>query len=266
MTTSRRTFLLEVLGTGGGLAAAALLRGCAPGVDAAPLADSAAPVDGKVSVEVARYPELAQEGGAIAVRVPGQKTPILLVHPSAERFAAFAYLCPHAGCPLGFSGGDIVCPCHASRFDLSGAVLNPPARQALQTYPVRFNATSGDLVIDLAAGDADMPPYSGGEVIFALADYPQLAQPGGSVVGAPAGLGRPILVVALVAGGYAALDATCTHLACVVAFSAEHGQIECPCHGSTFTTSGAVSHGPAAAPLSAYAVVSDGMSIVVSIP
>jgi Rieske Fe-S protein len=51
---------------------------------------------------------------------------------------AFSAVCTHQGCTVGsVSGGAIVCPCHASRFDVqTGAVLSGPAPQALPTIPV----------------------------------------------------------------------------------------------------------------------------------
>jgi len=54
-------------------------------------------------------------------------------------------------------------------------------------------------------------------------------------------------------GGLYAINATCTHLGCLVA-QAQAG-FECPCHGSQFTANGAVTTGPATQPLN-YAAMS----------
>lgn len=47
--------------------------------------------------------------------------------------------------------------------------------------------------------------------------------------------------------GLYAINATCTHLGCLVK-QASAG-FECPCHGSQFAATGAVTHGPAGQPL-----------------
>jgi cytochrome b6-f complex iron-sulfur subunit len=39
-------------------------------------------------------------------------------------------------------------------------------------------------------------------------------------------------------GKYSALSGTCTHAGCTVGYNSGSGKIECPCHGSVFTTSG----------------------------
>jgi cytochrome b6-f complex iron-sulfur subunit len=51
---------------------------------------------------------------------------------------------------------------------------------------------------------------------------------------------------------FTVLTATCTHADCTVA-GFEGSQYVCPCHGSTFTTSGAVVNGPAPRALQMFA-------------
>lgn len=61
--------------------------------------------------------------------------------------------------------------------------------------------------------------------------------------------------------GLYALNATCTHLGCLVK-SAQTG-FACPCHGSEFAATGAVTHGPAAASLNHAALTLDDTGKVV---
>ena len=42
-----------------------------------------------------------------------------------------------------------------------------------------------------------------------------------------------------------AVEATCTHLGCLVAWNADSQQIECPCHGAHYNLRGEVLRGPA---------------------
>ena len=61
--------------------------------------------------------------------------------------------------------------------------------------------------------------------------------------------------------GLYAINATCTHLGCLVK-QAPAG-FECPCHGSQFTADGAVTNGPATLPLNYSALSIDAEGKVV---
>jgi len=55
------------------------------------------------------------------------------------------------------------------------------------------------------------------------------------------------------------LNAVCTHLGCVVPWSAANNKFMCPCHGSQYAPTGAVVRGPAPLPLAlAHADIVDG--------
>jgi Rieske Fe-S protein len=42
--------------------------------------------------------------------------------------------CPHAGCNVNYENNKFVCPCHQSKFNLEGHVLQGPAESDLDPY------------------------------------------------------------------------------------------------------------------------------------
>jgi len=72
---------------------------------------------------------------------------------------------------------------------------------------------------------------------------------------------EPIFIGKQPDGSYAALRMYCTHKGC--ALNAAPDKLVCPCHGSEFTTSGAVTKGPATTPLQSFKVSADSQSIIV---
>jgi Rieske Fe-S protein len=73
-----------------------------------------------------------------------------------------------------------------------------------------------------------------------------------------------IVVTQPKAGEFKAFSAICTHKGCTVA-KVENGTIDCPCHGSKYDmTTGAVTAGPAPAPLPPKTVTASGGSITVT--
>lgn len=76
--------------------------------------------------------------------------------------------------------------------------------------------------------------------------------------------GLPLLIVRRSASDYTVLSSRCPHKGCGV--EAPKGEtIRCPCHGSTFDLSGAVTHGPAVGPLMSYPSSYDAMSHTVTV-
>ena len=110
---SRRTFItsLTLLITSGGL----LLRYLVP-----------------------RSPEKRRE----LVRVGGEAIPMngalvyrqerVLLMRNSGGVSALSLVCTHLGCTVMVTDGDISCPCHGSRFDRQGRVLQGPATAPLR--------------------------------------------------------------------------------------------------------------------------------------
>jgi cytochrome b6-f complex iron-sulfur subunit len=77
----------------------------------------------------------------------------------------------------------------------------------------------------------------------------------------PAG---PVLIVGTSkAKNLTAIDPSCTHAGCTVAWKADAKKFACPCHGSEFGIDGKVQKGPATSPLKTYAAKIEGDSVVV---
>lgn len=315
MSSTRRDFMVQ---TGvGGVALATLQVGCGNDVIAAPIAQATVtddPTDnvsyGTVSLILKDFPDLALAGGAVTIHLLPLKQPerlrpfklpsppsLLVAHagPSGDpnEYIAVDSACPHAGCPLGFAHGEIQCPCHSSRFralpvandprTCIGEATHGPARQGPTPYQVTLSPDGGTVLIDLkttvGCGTVHLPALVGNQLTLAIADYPTLAQPGGSLIGRPAGAASPVAIVrvsgASDASAFSALTAVCTHLGCTVDYSngmsanacgpVTGGGFVCGCHCSKFDVAGAVLQGPATTPLKKYAATFDGTTLTITV-
>ncbi|NCA86894.1 MAG: Rieske (2Fe-2S) protein [Clostridia bacterium] len=81
--------------------------------------------------------------GNIANLAKGSVTPFrsgqfYLVRLEDGGLLALSLKCTHLACSVSWdaAGKQFVCPCHASQFDMTGNVINPPAPRALDYYPV----------------------------------------------------------------------------------------------------------------------------------
>jgi cytochrome b6-f complex iron-sulfur subunit len=63
---------------------------------------------------------------------------------------------------------------------------------------------------------------------------------------------------------FTALTAVCTHEQCTVS-GFQSSQYVCPCHGSRFTTSGAVANGPASSPLRQFTTRFVGATLTITL-
>jgi Rieske Fe-S protein len=99
---------------------------------------SAGLVNGAVTFTVDASSPLASVGSAALVQA---STGNFLVSRSAQdAFAALSAFCTHEGCTVsGFQSPTYVCPCHGSKFNLSGGVVQGPAIAPLRAFTARFS-------------------------------------------------------------------------------------------------------------------------------
>jgi Rieske Fe-S protein len=80
---------------------------------------------------------LADVGGASLVESPAGV--FLLSRASDSVFSAIEGVCTHEGCTITEAdGATYVCPCHGSRYNRSGQVVNGPAKSSLRQYASTF--------------------------------------------------------------------------------------------------------------------------------
>lgn len=140
--TGRRGFLA--------LSAGALL-GSLPACAA--LASVSVPATGgRVVVVPGQHPSLDDAGGFLTVRPEGWRLPLYVLRREDGGFAALSPVCTHLGCVVEVQGPVLVCPCHGSTYDRTGAVIRGPAPRPLRSLPTTLEP-DGTLVIDVRAGE-----------------------------------------------------------------------------------------------------------------
>jgi nitrite reductase/ring-hydroxylating ferredoxin subunit len=93
--------------------------------------------------------EQVAEGAAAVFAVDGGEVGVARVDGTLY---AFSDICTHRGCNLvdggDLEGTEITCGCHGSVFSVeSGAVIDGPATQPIETYPVR--ESDGEIQIEV---------------------------------------------------------------------------------------------------------------------
>ena len=138
---SRRDFLARA---GGAAAIAAAVAACGDGVLSAPFS-SRRKGDGPWGISVADFSGLATIGTLVEVE-PGIAVKRTGVAP--DTFEGFDMTCTHLGCTTNLQSQVFVCPCHASRFDANGDVLQGPATFPLRQLPVVYDSGTNTITIN----------------------------------------------------------------------------------------------------------------------
>lgn len=140
---TRRTFLAK---SALAAAAAALATGCGNGEFGPPLPSHGGTTrpSGSVTIKVSNFPGLQTVGTLVAVAVERAA-----VRQDASSFLALSTICTHQGCDADIDGArnEVACPCHGSRFDNQGNVVNGPAQSPLLQLQTSYNAATDELTI-----------------------------------------------------------------------------------------------------------------------
>lgn len=105
-------------------------------------------VGSQIRVFIANVPELVAIPSAFLIEV----AQTIVIRTGALSFNALTAVCTHVGCTVSnFSGGQLICPCHGSAFDLNGNVLVGPAVGALAPFNASFDSTKNELLITKGA-------------------------------------------------------------------------------------------------------------------
>ncbi|NEP10420.1 MAG: Rieske 2Fe-2S domain-containing protein [Symploca sp. SIO2C1] len=81
------------------------------------------------------------------VTILDKKAGVLLVrNPENKQISAVNPKCPHQGCIVEWDAEEkyLNCPCHSSKFDATGDLLEGPATESLPTYETK---EEGDLIL-----------------------------------------------------------------------------------------------------------------------
>ena len=101
----------------------------------------------RIRLSLAELPQLGQAGGYVKVYPFGFAHPIVVFeHPSGETFA-ISTTCTHAGCEVRKTKSKFECPCHGSRYDLTGQVIRGPAPANLTRFPVKKEGDFLEIVL-----------------------------------------------------------------------------------------------------------------------
>jgi cytochrome b6-f complex iron-sulfur subunit len=124
------------------LAGLAACAACRPGAEsdtsALPDVEDLPPVGdpGWWLASFADHPQLADVGGSAEVHVTEALLHAIVVRTARSEAIAVWSICSHGACVIAWEGstGELLCPCHGSRFGLDGAVLGGPAPEALDAF------------------------------------------------------------------------------------------------------------------------------------
>jgi cytochrome b6-f complex iron-sulfur subunit len=150
--------------------------------------------------------------------------------------------------------------CIATSLPVAIAACTPsdPAEDTAETPAVEVPAAEVPTAEMPAAADSSSARADGFAAVGSVADLAAAGFLTSTTIAA-----APVIVVRDPANtaSVIAVDSTCTHRGCPVAWAAS--EFVCNCHGSKFSADGAVTNGPAANPLATYEAKIEGDQVLV---
>jgi cytochrome b6-f complex iron-sulfur subunit len=107
-------------------------------------------VNNEISISLDASSPIANKNTRALVLYNNNAGAIIVEHNADDTYTAISGICTHQGCIVSdFEGSSnvFVCPCHNSRFDLNGHVVQGPASTNLAGYNTRVENNS--LIITL---------------------------------------------------------------------------------------------------------------------
>jgi cytochrome b6-f complex iron-sulfur subunit len=160
MTISRRVFLVKSAGTIAVLSTSGLvstiINSCGGNNPSGPSNVSTMNIiqgtvsNNEITLSIAAPSPIADKNTRAVVEYNNGGGALLVEHNSDDTFRAVSGICTHQGCIVtDFDGTSnvFVCPCHGSRFDLTGNVIQGPAPSRLVQYSTRV--ANNSLIITL---------------------------------------------------------------------------------------------------------------------
>jgi cytochrome b6-f complex iron-sulfur subunit len=147
MSYTRREFLQSTFVSVGTIslagALASYMESCARSSPTGPDNSGQQPASITLDLSQPANQALLNVGGTLALAANAvDSLGILLVRASSAEASAFSRKCTHQGCTIGaFNNGTSTCPCHGSKFNTSGGVVNGPATVSLRQYTTQLDNT-----------------------------------------------------------------------------------------------------------------------------
>src|SRR5205823_12263108 len=129
---TRRDFVTTTAATAAAVACGCMLCDGASAADAPP----ARPATGPTTIDIGTKADYAKDG--ITDKWADKVNRVLVIRHDGKLYAPTA-TCTHKNCVVKLKSGEIVCPCHGSRYTVMGTPTKGPAKVSLYRYGVSVN-------------------------------------------------------------------------------------------------------------------------------